>query len=506
MNLVPVAIPPGVVTTPTKTSRSANWQETNLIRWIAGEMRPVGGWEKLNYPAFPSRVRAIHSWTTLAGQTATAYLCEEHCFVSLGGDELIDVSPTIAIVPPSPSGVGGYGDGEYSFGTYGSPRPPREDIMPQSPGFYIDNWGQDLVIMTSADGRLLKWDPTDLDNKLEPVDGAPVSNRAFVVTPQRHVILFGAGGVINRFAWCSQENIGDWNYASVTNTAGFNDFQPLSPIVTACNSGAEVLFWTTSGAVFVIRYIGTPYIFSCDQIATGPVPVSPDSVYDSPLGCVWVSSDGPWRYESGAAVPVSCEVWPWVVEKARPVDARYYAAMVGLDTFSEIWWFFPDTANKGNTRYIQWNYKEGWWSQGTLNRSCGASSTYNQYPIMSDGQFVYRHESGNYHGGADEGNQPWAKTHNLNMGIGQLGTFNRMLPDIDGDISSLRFQLEYNLPRSGGMLRDQLSAEVAMMDGGYVPFRLTGRDFRVIVKQTQYGAPPWSLGETGVDVIPRGEK
>lgn len=505
MALTSVTIPPGVVSTPTKTSRSTNWQEVNLIRWSAGKMMPVGGWEKLAFPAFPSRVRAIHTWTTLSGLDYTAYFCEQHCFVS-AGNQLYDISPAVPLAPPSTTTAGGWGDNDYSFDMYGTERPARDDIKPLTPGFYIDNWGQNLVIMSSEDGRLLMWDPSDINNVLEPVAGAPLSNRAFVVTPQRHVILFSAGGVKNRFAWCSQEDISDWNYASVTNTAGFLDFQPMASIISACKSGNDVVFWTSSGAIFGIRYIGVPYVFSFEQIGQGPVPVSPASVYDSPLGCVWISTNGPWRYEAGSVVPVACEVWPWVIKNADPIAARFNAAMVALDTFSELWWFFPCPDDEGNCRYIQWNYKEGWWSQGKLKRSCGASSTYTQYPLMSDGSFVYRHESGRYHGTQGENDLPWAKSFNLNINVGLLGTFNRLLPDIDGDIESLAFQLEYNIPRAGNLLRNQLTPERKMLPSGFVPFRHTGRDFRIIAKQVTHGAPPWTWGDTGADIIPRGDK
>jgi len=508
MQFSPLTLIPGVKTTPTKTSRSANWQEVNLMRWVAGKMRPVGGWEKLAYDPFPSDCRATHTWSDLAGREITAYLCEQHVFVDLG-DGLVDISPEVPLSPPvGTNSPGGYGDYTFNYDTYGTERPERENTKPLTSGFYADNWGQNLIIMTSADGRMLEWDPSVLDGKLVPVENAPTGNRAFVITPQRHILLFGAGGVNNRFAWCSQEDNTDWNYTSVTNTAGYYDFQPMASVITACRSGSEVVFWTTSGSVFVIRYIGVPFVFAYDEISTGSTPVSPASVVNTPMGAVWFAANGPWRYEANSVVPISCDVWPWVVDHALASAARFTSAAITLDTFSEIWWFFPstDSDKPGNHRYIQWNYKEGWWSQGTLSRLCGSSSTYTRFPIMSDGKSVYRHESGNYYGSFDENNLPWAKTFNLNVNIGQLGTFNKLLPDIDGDISALVFQLEYNIPRAGALLRDQLTPEAEMLPSGYVPFRHTGRDFRVIVKQKGYGVSPWAMGETGVDITPRGEK
>ena len=110
----PIEIPPGVVSMPTKQQRSSNWAETNLMRWIEGQLTPIGGWLQFSY-SFLSRCKRIHGWYALNGEHFTAYLCEQHLYVDIAG-VLHDITPSGGITSPAPTGDGGYGDGLYGYG------------------------------------------------------------------------------------------------------------------------------------------------------------------------------------------------------------------------------------------------------------------------------------------------------------------------------------------------------------------------------------------------------
>ena len=148
-----------MVASPTKQMRSSNWAEVNLVRWVEGQLAPVGGQAQYNY-SFASRAKAIHGWYGLDQVYRIAYLCEAHLYVDVGGT-LTDISPVPALVAPSLPTVGGYGDGNYNDGTYGTPRSVSTiaalDKMPDA--WSLDNFGSILYAMTSPDGRLLMWDP-----------------------------------------------------------------------------------------------------------------------------------------------------------------------------------------------------------------------------------------------------------------------------------------------------------------------------------------------------------
>lgn len=163
----PVEIPPGVVATATKKMRSSNWAEVNFVRWREGQLTPMGGQAQFTNVVggierykFASRCKLIHGWYGLDGQYHIAYLCENNLYVDTGGT-LADISPTPALTPPSGL-VGGFGDGLYNTDTYGTPRAiPGSVAITKVPDAYsLDNFGSILYAMTSADSRLLMWDPS----------------------------------------------------------------------------------------------------------------------------------------------------------------------------------------------------------------------------------------------------------------------------------------------------------------------------------------------------------
>ena len=156
----PLEIPPGVVANATKQMRSSAWAEVNLMRWVEGRLTPVGGQAQFTY-SFASRCRAIHSWYDLNSIFYIAYLCESNLYVDVGGT-LHDITPAGGLTPPQPPTEGGYGEDVYSASTYGTPRQRSTiqalEALPSA--WSLDNFGQILLAMTSPDGRLLQWDPS----------------------------------------------------------------------------------------------------------------------------------------------------------------------------------------------------------------------------------------------------------------------------------------------------------------------------------------------------------
>jgi hypothetical protein len=162
----PVEIPPGVVATATKKMRSSNWAEVNAVRWREGQLTPMGGQAQFTNVVngteqykFASRCKLIHGFYDLSNVYHIAYLCETNLYVDTGGT-LVDISPQPPIAAPSGL-VGGFGDGLYSDSAYGTPRSiPSSVAITKAPDAYsLDNFGSILYAMTSADSRLLMWDP-----------------------------------------------------------------------------------------------------------------------------------------------------------------------------------------------------------------------------------------------------------------------------------------------------------------------------------------------------------
>lgn len=499
--MIPIELPPGVYSAPTKASKSGNWRETHLIRWVGGRMTPIRGWSRLNYGLFASPVRAIHSWLDNDGQKYTAYLCEQHCYVDIGG-ERFDITPAGGMEPPINPGDGGYGDGAYGTDTYGTPRTGIDRQNPIPPVFTADNWGEQLLVMTSADSRLLYWDPSIDDPQLTPLQVVPdaPAGRTFVVTPERHVMVFGMEGISRRFGWSDKEDYSNWDFADVTSQAGFFDVEPSSPIVSARQTQDGVVFHTAVNA-FVVRYIGQPLVYNYEDIGSGNTPISGQAIIDFAMGSVWMADSGFWRFDGTSVVPVQCPVWSWVNEKRDPILSRYLTASVDIATKSEVWFFFPSKDAATNDLYALWNYREDWWSMGYLGRTAAFSASYDSFPIMSDGNSIYQHEDGFSYPGAEK---PWAETFAINVASGDpIITVDQMLPDIEGNADTILFDFFYKDDRSRGPYKS--AQNFAIRDNGYVDIRRTGRDFRMRVKSVG-AVSDWTMGQTKMEIKVRGKR
>lgn len=505
---IPLSMLPGLVATPTKESKSASWRDGNLVRWVDSKLTPVGGWERIGYSiTFASTCRAIHRWTTNSGISMVAYLCEGHVYVDKGDGVLTNVTPSGGITRPNSSIVqGGYGDYTYSYDAYGTPRPDKEDTNVRiTYGYYLDNWGEDLLIMTGADGRLLRWKPSDAPGtRASAVPNAPLGNRGFVVATQRHVVLFGAAGVMNQYSWCDQEDIEDWNYADVNSKAGFNTVQPASPIIACARSGNDIVFFTESGNAYYLEYQGMPYIFGGDKFASGVTPISPLSIIDTQEGCVWVSESGVWLYQSRQAVSIKSDIWQWIDSTMNKTYTRYMGAMMLNSSKSEVWWMFSSGAEGNKCDKIAiFNYVDKWWSKAALTRGAGVNGTYTGNPIMSDGVYAYKHESGDYYDGAEE--LPWITSFNVSMDSGaSLSTLLKVMPDIDGLGTGIAYVLNYGLDRHTGT--ELTTDDKRVLSDGCAYFGVTGIDMRLTIKQTINGIPAWTLGDINVYITWRGQQ
>jgi hypothetical protein len=501
--MLPIEFPAGTTTLLSKSAKTANWRETNLMRWDDGvTLRPVLGWEQIVYPtAFASRVRAIHRWMTLAGIFYTAYLCEAHCYIDTGG-ALFDISPTPAFAP-LPNVGAGYGEKNYNLSTYGTPRLGASSLQKFSPAWSINNWGEDLLVMSSYDGRLLMWDSSAPTSTLTPVATAPTNNRQFVVTPDRHCMLFQMGGQQGDFGWCSQENINDWDFASITNTAGKFTVDPFSPIVAAHSSAVGVTVHTPAMTHFV-EYVGLPYIYRRRAIGKIPIPISAASMSSIPEGIVWISVEGFWMFNGSTADTIPCPIWDVIAAKMDFERTVRESHSINMLARGEIWWFWVDpTLGLETTRYAAIDYRGKVWMSGYLHRTCGNTYANDRFPVMSDGFKVWKHESGFQYPEALF--MPYLESQTISIASGEnWNTITKIMPDIAGDKTALTFRLAMQNDRSD-YASEKYSTQRTVNEHGWVDIRETARDVRLRIDMVRNS--DWStVGPIIFDIKKRGKK
>ena len=498
-NMVPIDIPAGVVNELAKSRRSSNWRETHLVRWDGNTVLPIGGWVQLAVGPFASKVRVIHKWMANNGIIYIAYLCERHVYVEANG-ALTDITP-VGGIAEMPNNIGGYGDFKFGKLSYGTPRPGGDRGRRYAETWSIDNWGDQLRVMTSYDGRLLGWDPMVPATKLVAVTNAPVANRSFVITPERHIILFGMGGKVDQFGWCDQEDDTNWDFTDITSRAGFYDIEPSSPIV-AHQLFFGGIYMATMANNYLIRWVGLPYVYNFDQVADAPVPLSPLSIQRTPEGCVWAALGGFWMFNGSATVPLPVLIYDWIkklIDTPASIDNAYMGV---VENKNELWWFFTSKDDATKNQYVAiYNYREKWWTMGKVSRTCAITYGNEMNPLMSDGTYIYRHEDGfNYTPEA----LPWAETFTINASAGNnLSTFHQMRPDVPRGRDALRFSLKKAMDMSKPEVETQ-SPHRSLFGDGLVDFRETAREFRLRIDMV--ANDDWSIGPMLVDIRRRGQK
>jgi hypothetical protein len=238
----PVQIPPGVVSMATKKMQSSNWAEVNFMRWREGQLSPMGGQAQLSNIVggveqyqFASRCKKIHGWFDLDGQYHIAYLCETNLYVDTGGT-LTEISPVDGIVAPSGL-VGGFGDGLYNVDDYGTERSiPGSVAITKVPDVYsLDNFGSILYAMTSADSRLLTWDPGAGD----PSSNITLATTAAFTTTSPNITMVANPGTVlpGMQVWSDIQQIG-----SVSSYVGTNLILTANALAAGA-SGAALYFF-----------------------------------------------------------------------------------------------------------------------------------------------------------------------------------------------------------------------------------------------------------------------
>lgn len=500
--MTPITLPAGVVHSASKAEKSTNWREVNLIRWTRDTTRPIEGWENTGIGPFASRLRAVFKWASNTLNEYTAYLCEQHLYVQIL-DELRDITPAGGIVGPG-TGVAGFGEGLFGVSTFGTPRAGSTKFTNLTPCYTLDNWGEELRAMTSADGRLLRWAPSFAPTaKAVAVTGAPISNRTFVVTPERYIILFGMGGERDKYGWCDQEDDTNWLFADPLSDAGFFNIEPKSAIVTACE-GLGGIFMSSRNQAFFINYIGQPGIYAHTAKGAFTIPISASSIMETSDGVMWNSGDGNfWVFNGVSISPVDCEIRDWIKDQINLSKSAVHSFAMNVYTKTEAWFFFVSnsSADGYNDRVAIYNYKDRTWSMGTLGRACGFNYANDVNPLMSNGVKVYKHETGSTY--VDYSDHPWLETHVVNMNEGsEFITIQNLFPEIIGDSSGIRFRLARSTVRQPN--KETYTPQKSVRDNGYVDIRETARDFRLRIDADL--ASGWSLGIIGLNTVGRGKK
>lgn len=296
-------------------------------------------------------------------------------------------------------GIGPYSRDGYSTEYSGTPVVQETNNLRL---WSLDNYGQDLAAAI-REGAIYYW-VTDtsasparavtLESKANTAgfDGNFVPNRVYEIHTsgvQRFAICVGAnpydpGNSETDFdpmlvRWSDQENIYQW-VPSAINQAGEIRLSHGSRLVTGRHSRQEFVVWSDS-AIYSMQYLGPPYVWGVNLLMDGISIASPNAVVGSSNIMFWMGVDKFYMYD-GRVQTLPCTVRQFIFDDFN-YNQAFQVVAGGNEQYSEVWWFYPSSSSSVNDRYVIFNYLDGVWYYGTLNRSAWLDSPIRKKPMAA---------------------------------------------------------------------------------------------------------------------------
>jgi len=333
--------------------------------------------------------------------------------------------------PTTGYGSGTYGSGVYGTGTTGS-------LITNMRLWTFDTWGEDLLALLRG-GAVYRWDKSDglaTRASIAHVDIPTRSNVMLISEEARHMMLFGTSAFNGDFdplvgRWSQQENYAIWSPA-VTNAAGGFRFNSGSYVVGAVKSKKEIVAFTDEGA-HAVTYRGAPFYFTQDRVGIACGLIGPNAAIDVNGTVYWMGKRSFFKYD-GTVQNLPCSLHKSIFEPDSEYAINYdqkEKIYVGVNSeFNEIWWFYPTFGSTENNRYITYNYMEGTWNYGALDRTTWVDSNLFDYPIATaTSEAAYSHEFGHDANGQELG--AFIESGYFDIEDGQPMTFiDRIIPDV----------------------------------------------------------------------------
>jgi len=305
----------------------------------------------------------------------------------------------------------GFGSGAWSSGTWGES--PALSLTNQLRLWSLDSFGDD-TIAAPRNGTIYYWDESSgvstravAASSRAGASNVPTSVFQIMMSDiDRHVIAFGCNPIgsstidplLVRFS--DAESAVDWT-PTATNSAGGVQLSTGSTIIGAMQTRQEILIWTDAGIVSM-RFVGAPFVFSFNEVATGMSLISPNAMATGG-NTVFFMDNGAFYQYAGSAQRLPCSVLDHVFDDFNYSQSfKVFAA--SIPQHNEIIWFYPSASSTEVDKYIAYNYLEQSWTIGTTNDGFTRTAWNPAYildnPIAAgkldttDNNYLYNHETG----------------------------------------------------------------------------------------------------------------
>ena len=491
MPLIPLQLPPGVFRNGTDFQASNRWRDASLVRWKDGALQPVGGWnfrQTLN----TTPPRAALGWQDLSADRWVAAGFHDSLIAMTGSGLVYDISPSDLVAGTVDAEVNtGYGGGFYGLGDYGTER-ADDGLFSDATTWSLDNFGENLIACSTADGRLLEW---DLDTAADAavIANAPIDNAAMLVTDERFIFALGAGGNPRKVQWCDRENNTVWAPLA-TNEAGDIELSMSGRIMCGIRTRGQSLILSDTDA-HSATYIGGQFVYGFQKVGSSCGVISRKAAAAVDRGVFWMGNSNFHVYSGGAVQDLPSDVGDYVFNDINTAQKSKIWA-VSNQSFNEVWWFYPSANNVEIDRYVVYNYADNHWTIGSLTRTAGFDLGAFTSPIwLAEDGSAFDQEFGFYLGGGSA----FAESGPISFGAGDaVMRATSLIPDeaTQGEVQAT-FKTRFypnDVERSYG--------PYAMANPTSV--RFTGRQIRMRVEATTLS--DWRVGVMRIDAVPGGRR
>ena len=344
-----------------------------------------------------------------------------------------------AIAGGSGYGIGGYGSGGYGSGPAVT---PSLGTPIAAMNWSLDNWGGILISSPIAPAAvnpipyqpIYMWDPLSGSPTATVISAAPPVNDGFYVAmPQRQIMAWGStsNGIQDPLLvrWCDISNFNQW-IPLVTNQAGSYRIPKGSRIVGGIQGPQQGYMWTDI-ALWSLQYIGQPYVWSFNEIATGCGLISRKAAATLGGAVYWMGPSSFFTLAANGVEPLPCTVWDVIFQNLDKTNVDKIRVAVN-SRFSEISWFYPTTTSGGEVAsYVKYNSQLMTWDFGNLARSAWIDQSVLGPPIGADPNLLYTYQHETSTDADMAAMQPYFQTGYFTMDDGDVMTFvDQMWPDM----------------------------------------------------------------------------
>ena len=347
--------------------------------------------------------------------------------VSAGGGTSISVA--CQINPGFARTTAGYGWGTGGWGSDGWGLSSSQPVYFPQRDWFFDNFDNDLVMNIRSEvnvavkplgGPIYYWErgstvnpATALGtravllssltlNGVAPSDVPTQANQILVSQNDKHLLAFGCqpyAGAADDYdplliRWASQDQPNDWT-PRATNSAGFLRVSRGSKIVRAIPTRQEIVVLTDTH-VFSLQFLGTTDVFGLQELADNVSVIGPRGCITANNVLYWMGKDKFYAYD-GRVQPLPCTIREYIFKDINFAQADQVICGTN-EGFNEVWWFYPSQDSNWVNRYAIYNYLEGVWYYGSMNRTAWLDVASRDFPIAAQTEenaetgVLYTHE------------------------------------------------------------------------------------------------------------------